>query len=188
MIIGEKWREVDDLYDRFNTSLGNSEKIFDQLIKEATRCMLDIHDVLDEIGTVKGVLHCQQSVWEQLHEVENKDTPRSPETQELPVSTAENRDPAEHGSVSGTHTPVIPLRRGEVRNSEGASDSSKPTKCIWDPKKCKTSRLKKNPVLGLAKQIESSAKELKEKVCFQSQLKIQGEKMKLNQDSARRKT
>lgn len=161
---------MDNLYSNFNNGLGKSDKVFADLTRYATQYLLELDDILDEIGTVKAILIFQQSVWEQLYKVTKEDLSTS-QNHGQPTSAADNRHApgAGPGSGSTSQERVIPLvdqdRSAQDFKCPGRTPS--PTgfdKCPWDPENCRTEHLQKHSVLPVAEHIENNAKILKEKV------------------------
>lgn len=168
---------MDELYDKFNVGLGKSDKVFADLTRDATRCMLDVHDIMDEVGTVKGILLFQQSVWEKLHDVTKEKPPQ-------PVDKRHSADTNEHEDASGSGSGPIsqPRTKSPIGESSSAQvetkgvdtlKSSKPIDCPWDPDNCKMIHLKMNSVLDLAKHIAENAEMLKGKVRPGSPMKLE---------------
>ncbi|KAI0379265.1 hypothetical protein F5Y04DRAFT_290476 [Hypomontagnella monticulosa] len=60
-------RKIDECYEQLKFWLGKSDRKFKSLSEEATTCLMNINDVLNEIGIIKQVLDHRSSVWEEMH-------------------------------------------------------------------------------------------------------------------------
>ncbi|KAL2275342.1 hypothetical protein FJTKL_02101 [Diaporthe vaccinii] len=165
------WREVDKIYQEFKPGQGKTDENFAEYTERATECLISLDDVLDEIGTIKGVLEYQFSVWNGLHAADANEV----HTKVLPTDT-------KTASVDARKLRQIPSRDkcgcdhdfDRVPDLETCTGDSKklrrtPLKgeCSWDPE-CNPTRSResffKHGVFSHVEKVEKDAKMLREKV------------------------
>lgn len=70
-------RQVQDYYLEFKEKIGKSEVSFTKLSNKTTQCLLDINDVLHEVGMVRQVQERRSKVWEKMHGIPPKGRKKS---------------------------------------------------------------------------------------------------------------
>lgn len=139
LILSQQWREVDENYQNFKHNLGETNEKFAEYTARATGHLLSLDDILDEIGTIKGVLEYQLCMWNELH--------------------------AAVGTSAKDSSPDTTTGAGDA---ERLRQTTLVEKCVWDPN-CKPTHFResffKQGVFSLADKTEQDAKILREKAC-----------------------
>lgn len=175
-------RKVDTLYKNLRNDLRSDaiDREFARHSQNAVECLLEINDVIDEIGKVLTVLENQLKIWEELHK---------------PRANMQDSGFSESSDKSGTHLLENPSRNSQKRGphevdaendvaSEGVQirsatqtsaapegikhktspEAPAPSKCDWDTSCDPSCFQEKSGVFAIAKKIETDAKQLHKKV------------------------